>query len=188
MIKIPIEISARHLHISQADLNKLFGAGYKLKTLRLLGHCDEFAAKETVTLVGPKGLIKSARIVGPTRQKTQLEISLTDAQALGIKPPFRVSGNLNGAAKITLVGPAGQITTRAAIIALRHLHINPAQAKKLKLKDGQIIKIKISGARGVIFDKVAVRVKPNFKLVMHLDTDEANAAGLRGPKNYGEII
>jgi putative phosphotransacetylase len=188
MIKIPIEVSARHLHLSQADLNKLFGAGYKLKVLKPLSQSGEFAAKETVQLAGAKEAMKSARIVGPVRQKTQVELALSDAQALGIKPPLRVSGDLRSAAKIKLIGPAGQIIVKAAIVALRHIHINPAQAKKLKLRDGQSIKIKINGIRGAILDKVAVRVKPNFKLALHLDTDEANAAGLRGHKNYGEII
>lgn len=188
MIKVPIEVSARHLHLSQADLNKLFGAGYKLKVLKPLSQSGEFAAKETVRLAGAKGEIKVVRIVGPVRAQTQVEITLSDAQILGIKPPLRLSGNLKGAAKIKLIGPAGQITAPAAIVALRHIHINPTQAKKLKLSDGQKIKIKINGARGLILDNVSVRVKANFKLALHLDTDEANAAGLRGKKNYGQII
>lgn len=187
-MKTPIEVSARHLHISQADLYKLFGVGYQLKILKLLKQNRDFAAEEIVTLVGDKGAIKFVRIVGPVRAKTQVEISLTDARTLGINPPLRISGNLREAVKIKLIGPAGQVTVKAVIIARRHLHLNPREAKLLKLKSGQIIKVAIDGDRKLILDNIIVRVGENFKLVLHLDTDEANASGLRGQKNYGQII
>ncbi len=188
MTKVLIEVSARHLHLSQTDLNKLFGAGYKLKILKRLSQSGEFAAKETVALVGAKGVLKSVRIVGPTRAKTQVEVSLTDAQTLGLKPPLRISGDLRSAAKIKIIGPAGEITAPAAIVALRHLHINPVEAKRLKLINRQTIKIAVKGNRQIIFDKVLVRVGKNYKLALHLDTDEANAAGLGSQPNYGQIV
>jgi putative phosphotransacetylase len=188
MTKITIEISARHVHLSQADLTKLFGRQHKLRILKKLNQRGEFAARETVKFAGVKGEIKNVRVVGPLRPKTQVELALSDAQILGIKPPLRLSGNLKGAAKIKLIGPAGQIIVPAAIIALRHLHLNPSEAKKLKLRNGQKVKIKINGARQLILDKVVVRIKPNFKLALHLDTDEANAAGWRGHLSYGELV
>ena len=187
-MKTPIEVSARHLHLSPADLSKLFGADYQLKILKRLSQKQEFAAKETVTLLGDQGTIKSVRIVGPLRPKTQVEISLTDAKTLGLNPPLRISGDLRGAGTIKLIGPVGQVTVKAVIVAQRHLHLNPTEAKKLKLKSGQIIKVAIAGERKLILDNIVVRVANNFKLMLHLDTDEANASDLRGPKNYGQII
>lgn len=188
MTKILIEVSARHLHLSQADLIKLFGAGYKLKVLRPLRQVGQFAAKEKVTIVGAKGVTKTARIIGPVNSKTQLEVSLTDAQALGIKPPVRISGDLREASKIKLIGPAGQIIIKAAFVSWRHIHANPSEAKKLKIKDGQIVKVAIGGDRGLILDNIVVRINDNFKLALHLDTDEANAAGLQDKKNYGQLL
>jgi propanediol utilization protein len=187
MTKILIEVSARHIHLSQADLTKLFGTTYKLKVLRPLRQIGQFAAKEKVTIIGAKGVTKTARIIGPVNSKTQLEISLTDAQALGLKPPLRVSGDLREASKVKLIGPVGQITAKVAFISWRHIHANPSEAKKLKIKDGQIVKVAINGDRGLILDNIVVRINDNFKLALHLDTDEANAAGLRAVKNYGQL-
>ena len=187
-MKIPVEISARHLHLSRVDSAKLFGSDHRLRIWRRLSQNGEFAAKETLSLVGPKGQIVAARIVGPWRAQTQVEISLTDAMVLGLKPPVRLSGDLSRAATITLVGPVGSASVRAAIIAQRHLHLNPTEAKKLKLKNGQKIRVAVGDQRRVIFDGIIVRVAPHFKLALHLDTDEANAAGLVGQKVYGRIV
>lgn len=183
-MKVPVEVSARHVHLSQKDFEKLFGKSAKLIPIKKLSQPGEFASKETITIISGKNKIENVRVLGPTRKNSQLEISRTDAFKLKINPPLRISGNIKGAPKIKAKGKKGtaEIPT---IIAKRHLHISSQQAKKFKLKNKQIIKIKIKGKRALIFDEVVVRNKGY--LSFQIDTDEANAAGIN-KKSFGEII
>jgi len=185
-MKIPIEISARHVHVSQKDLEKLFGKGYKLHFLKKLSQTDDFSSKEEVELINKKNKMK-VRVLGPCRKYTQAEVSITDSYLLKIKtPPIKISGELDNAPVIKIKGPKGTVKGKI-IIAQRHLHVSEKQAKKLKLRNNQKIKVETSGKRAVIFENVAVRIKDDFKLALHLDTDEGNAAGITG-KSSGKII
>lgn len=188
IVKIPVEISARHIHLCQKDLEKLFGKNYKLKFLKKLSQADDFAAQETVTIIGPKGKIDNVRVVGPLRDQSQIEVSRTDGYKLGDIPPLRVSGDVVGSSPITLIGPKGKVDLKEGLIcAKRHLHISPEEAEKLGLKNRQLVSVKIFGTRSLIFHDVIVRVKEGFKLALHLDTDEANAAWLE-QGDEGELI
>ena len=177
---IPIEVSARHIHLSKKDLEQLFGKGYELKKLRELVQPLDFAAEEVLIIKnGSKEL--SARIVGPLRKETQVEVSLTDAFYLGIKPPIRRSGNLGITPGIVLVNKKKEIKIkRGIIVAARHIHCNPLEAKRLGLKNKKYISVKVAGKRELIFNKVRVRVNKDYALSMHIDLDEANAAGISG--------
>jgi putative phosphotransacetylase len=187
-MKIPIEISARHVHLAKEDLERLFGQGYQLKFLKKLSQADEFAAQETLTVVGPKAKIENVRIIGPIRDRTQVEISRTDGFKLGDIPPLRVSGDVIGSSPIILVGPKGEVRLKEGLIcAKRHIHISLEEAKKFKVKDKQIVSVKIFGTRTLIFHDVVVRVKPGFKLAFHIDTDEANAAWVEEMEE-GEMV
>jgi len=187
-MKIPIEISARHIHLSKKDLEKLFGPGYKLKVFRKLSEETQFAARETVIARGKKSSLEM-RVVGPIRKGTQLEISATDSYRLGIKAPVRLSGDLAGTPEIVLEGPAGKIKIKkGVIIAQRHLHLNSVEAKKMNLSHRHSVKVETLGERRVTFENVIVRVKPDYTMSMHVDTDEGNAAGLWKKKNYGRLI
>ena len=160
MIKVPVEISARHLHLTQKHVEKLFGKGHKLHPTKKLSQPGMFAARETVTIVGPEGKFEDVRIVGSVREYSQVEISVTDAFHLGLKPPVRLSGNIKGSEKITVKGPKGSIRLReGAIIAKRHLHCPTIQAKKYKLKQGQKIALQINGDRKIIFHNVNFNLK-----------------------------
>jgi putative phosphotransacetylase len=178
MKKIKAEISARHLHISRAHLDKLFGKNYELKSIKELSQPGEFAAQERVEVVGPKGNL-SMRIVGPIRKQTQIELALTDARILGVKPEFRVSGDLEGSpGGVTLKGPKGSLKlTTGVIVAKRHLHISTEDAKKWKIRNGQKVKAIVKGPRAMEIREITARVG-SFATRIHLDTDEANAAGL----------
>lgn len=188
-MQVTIEISARHVHLSCADLEHLFGNGYKPSVLKALSQPGQYAAEETVKLVGPKGEIDKTRILGPCREATQVEISETEARALGIKPPVRDSGNLAGTPGLRLVGPKGELELKqGAILALRHIHIDPKTANELGVKNGDRVKVDTKGVRDMLFENVLVRVSPDFKLAMHIDTDEANAAGIDSENHVGEII
>lgn len=180
---IPVGVSVRHVHLCQADLDILYGPGYKLNKLRDLYQVGEFAAREVLTLVGP-GMtsIEHVRILGPLRGRTQVEVSRTDAIILGINPPVRQSGDTKDSSPITLVGPAGVLTLKeGAICANRHVHMSVEDAKGFGLKDNDTVKVRVSGDKALAFEGVQIRVKDTFKLEMHLDTDDANAAGI----NYG---
>ena len=186
--KVPIEISARHIHLCQKDLETLFGRGYQLKKIRKLSQADDFAARETLDIKIGSKIIKRLRIVGPVRKETQIELSITDAVGLGINLPLRLSGNIKGTPGATLTGPKKKLKIKkGVIIAQRHLHCNPKEAKKLKLKNGMSVSIKIKGARALTFHNIKVRIGKNYKLAVHLDTDEGNAAGII-KKGKGEII
>lgn len=188
-MKINIEVSARHCHLSQQDLDKLFGLNYRLKILKPLSQPSQFAAKETIVLKTKDGEINNLRILGPVRQKTQIELALTDARKLGIKPPLRLSGDIAGSTGGVLIGPKGKIILKeGVIIALRHIHANPQIAQKLKLSTGKKCSVKTLGPRSVIFNNVSVRINKDFGFSMHIDTDEGNAGLIDGACNQGEIL
>jgi putative phosphotransacetylase len=192
-MKIPIEISARHIHLSQKDLDKLFGVGYKLKKLRDLSQTGEFAAEEKVkTSPNPslvrRGIEMEFRIVGPVRKESQIEISKSEAQKIGINPPIKLSGDLDDVAtKLEVSGPNGK-TEIKIIQAQRHLHCSPKDAEELNIKNNDKIKIKVDNQQGRIFDKVVVRIGENYKLACHIDIDEANESGLGRVCGFGEIV
>jgi putative phosphotransacetylase len=188
MKKVIVETSARHVHLSEADLKILLGEGNELTIKKMLSQPGQYASNERVNLVGPKKAINNVLILGPTRKETQVEISLTDARTLGVSAAIRESGDIDGTAGIKLVGPAGEVEiTKGVIAAKRHVHLDPATAEELGVKDKQIVSVKVDGERGLTFGEVVVRVNPNFAPAVHLDTDEANAAALSG-EVYGEII
>lgn len=184
---VPIGISNRHLHVSEKDFTKLF-PGRELRVKKWLKQPGEFAAEEVVTLVGPKGEIANVRILGPVRAKTQIELSLTDARTLGIKAPICLSGQLDEAARITLRSEFGEVSVKAAIVAQRHIHMNPEEAVLLGVAGKESISVKVSSPnRTTIFEDVAVRIGKGYVLELHLDTDEANSAGAEAD-TLGEIL
>jgi len=186
--KIPVEVSARHVHLSVEDKEKLFGKGYKLKIIKNLSQNGHFACEETVTLINSDRKFENVRVLGPERKQTQVEISMTDARHLKINPPVVVSGDVKNSPGIKIDGPKGIVMLKeGVIIAKRHVHLSPDEAKEMKLKDGQSIKVKISGERGLTFDNVIVRVHESFRKFMHIDTDEGNAAGIK-QEAFGEIV
>ena len=175
--KVPVGISNRHIHLSQQDLETLFGPGYELTVRNDLSQTGQYAAEETVTVEGPKSSMANVRILGPTRKDTQIEISRTDSFALGLKPPVRDSGFLDGSPGVTLIGPKGKVTLdKGVIIAQRHIHMTEAEAESFGVKDKELVSVRVGGERGVTFENVLVRVRNDFVLEMHIDTDEANAA------------
>ena len=179
MSKVRTEVSARHVHLTQQDLESLFGDGYQLKLAKDLSQPGLFASEETVTLVGPKRSLDNVRVLGPCRANTQIEVSMTDSYYLGVKVPVRLSGKIIGSGAITLKGPVGEIELKEGlIVAKRHLHVNLEQAQEVGVVDGQNVKIGIDGPRALVFNEVQVRVHENFDLSLHIDTDEANAAGV----------
>ncbi|MCL2644353.1 MAG: phosphate propanoyltransferase [Betaproteobacteria bacterium] len=177
--KVPIGISNKHLHLSEQDLATLFGEGYKLTPYKELVQPGQYAAHEQVDILGPKGSLKNIRIIGPTRPQTQVEVSLTDARALGIDPPVRESGKLESSPSVKLVGPKGEVELKSgAIVALRHIHLSPEQAREAGLQDKDLVDVKISGKRPLIFEDVLIRSGEGHFREFHIDTDEANAAGI----------
>src|SRR5690606_6109504 len=173
---VPISVSARHCHLSKEDLELLFGEGYELTKKADLSQPGQFAANETVAIIGPKGTIRNVRILGPTRSHTQVEVSKTDAIALGLNPPLRESGDIKGSAPITILGPKGSIYKKEGlIIAKAHIHMSPEDAKEYNVKDGEFVKVVTDTERPVTFENVLIRVSDKFRLDMHIDTDEANA-------------
>ncbi len=183
-IPIPIGVSAHHIHLTQADVERLFGPGHKLTARSPLAQPGQFACEEAVRLVGPRGSIDHVRVLGPARYQTQVEISRTEGYRLGVRAPIRMSGDLDGTPGLTLEGPAGQVELRNGVIhAQRHLHMTPTDARGLGLEAGDVVRLRVEGDRELIFGDVAVRVSPTFKLEFHLDTDEANAAEL----NTGDV-
>jgi len=175
---IPIGVSARHLHLCRRHIDILFGQGHQLSFHKeLMG--GQFAATETVTIVGQTQEILKARVLGPLRDATQVEISATDARALGISAPLRDSGHISGSAGITLIGPKGAVyLNEGCIVARRHIHMSPANAAEYGVKDKDIVSTHINGPRGGVLSNTLVRVDQSFTLEMHIDTDEANALGI----------
>lgn len=188
-LTVPVEVSNRHCHLTRETFEILYGKGKELTLLRELSQRGEFAAQETVTLVGPNmRSIEGVRILGPFRKFDQVELSFTDGFYLGMELPVRLSGDVAGSAPITIVGPKGSVMLKeGAIRAMRHLHASPEEAKQLGLKDGDRIAIEVAGPIGVVFQNVVVRVSPNGRLAFHIDTDEANAAGVKR-QGVGRIV
>lgn len=188
MKKILVETSARHIHLTNEAVEILFGAGHTLTNKKDLSQPGQFACEEKVEVVGPKGSLKLS-VLGPTRPENQVELSFTDARALGVTAPIRESGDVAGTPGITLKGPAGEMTIDCGvIIAKRHIHLTPDTAAEFGVADKQIVKVKIdSNGRSTIYDDVVVRVKSTFAPAMHIDTDECNAAAAFGTV-YGEIL
>lgn len=177
--KIPVGISNRHIHLSQLDLEILFGEGYQMSKLKDLKQPGQFAANETVCIAGPKGSLNSVRVLGPVRAESQVEISKTDSFMLGVKATVRESGDLKGSADICVIGPKGSIILKEkAIIAKRHIHMTPEDAQIFNVTNGQKVCVAISGERKGILGEVVVRVNSNYSLEFHVDTDEANGMGL----------
>ena len=187
-LKVMVETSARHLHLSQADLETLFGAGAELTVKRELSQPGQFACNEKVEVVGPKGSLKMS-VLGPVRKETQVEIALTDARKIGISAPIRESGDIAGTPGCKLVGPKGEVEIPCGVIAAkRHIHFTPAEAAEAGVSDKQIVSVKVDyNDRALIFGDVVVRVSPSYAAAMHIDTDESNAAALPGTVD-GEII
>ncbi|GHU67300.1 phosphate propanoyltransferase [Clostridia bacterium] len=186
--KVGIGISNKHLHLSDGDLERLFGPGAKLTPYKELVQPGQYAAEEKVDIVGPKSTFKGVRIIGPTRPQTQVEVALTDARALGIDAPIRESGKLEGSAAVKLIGPAGEVElAEGAIVALRHIHLSPAQALEAGVKDKDLVDVQTFGTRPLIFQGVLIRSGDAHEREFHVDTDEANAAGLANGQEI-EII
>ena len=186
--EIIVETSARHVHVSQADLEALFGEGYELTNKKDLSQPGQFACFEKVTIVGPKRELVCS-ILGPVRPETQVELSLTDARSIGCVAPIRESGDVKGSGACKIVGPKGEVELKEGVIAAqRHIHATPEDAEKYGLSDKQIVKVAIeAGERKTIFDDVIVRVSPKYAWAMHIDTDESNAA-FAAPGMMGEIL
>ncbi len=185
---IPVAVSARHVHLSQEAVEALFGKGHQLKKMRALTQTEGWAAEETVEVIGPKGSFKTVRVLGPTRKQTQIEVSKTDTFTLGVEAPVRPSGKLEHTPFIKLRGAAGEIETNGLIIAARHIHMSPEDAKEMGLKDGDYVDVRLAGERGeVAFSNTLIRVKEGYATEMHIDTDEANAAGI-AVQTKGELV
>ncbi len=186
--KLPINISARHVHLSQKDLEELFGQDYELKILRELSQPNEFAAQETITLKTGLKKIENVRIVGPVRDNTQIEISPTEARFLGINPPIRISGDIKNSPGISLIGPQKEIIIdKGVIIPWRHIHCNPKEAEELGLKDKMLVSVKVNTKHPVTFHNIIVLVKNDCNLELHLNTEEGNSACMT-EKEEGTIL
>lgn len=178
---LTVHASARHLHVSQQDLDRLFGPGHQLTVDRPLFQPGNFAAKETVTIVGPRGrVISNLRILGPLRKQTQVELALTDVISLGFENvPIRLSGDIANTPGAYLLGPKGMVELKEGVIrAAIHVHMNPAEAAYYGVKQGDVMNLRVGGAAGLTFNQVHVRIDPACRLNVHMDTDEANACGL----------
>lgn len=177
---VPVGVSNRHIHLTEQDVEILFGKGYQLSPMKDLSQPGQFACKETLTLIGPSmRAIEKVRVLGPLRKATQVEISRTDSFTLKVKPPVRESGDIKGSAGVTIVGPKGILTIgEGCIIANRHIHMSPADAASFDVKDGDYVTVEADGERRVTFYDVQIRVSDKFTLEMHIDTDDANAVGL----------
>ena len=178
--RVPLEASGRHMHVSKADIEALFGPGHRLTKRGDLSQPGQFSCVERVRVIGPKGEFPSVIILGPERPETQVEISLTDAKVLGIDAPLRLSGDTAGTPGIKIVGPAGEVNIpRGLIVAKRHIHMSAHDAASCGVSDGQIVSIRFYGERGITLHEVPLRVSPDFVTCMHIDYDEANAMGFR---------
>lgn len=187
-MKLPIALSNKHLHLSQKDIETLFGAGHQLTVKKELSQPGQYASEEVVDLVGPKGTMKKVRVLGPARKESQIEVSMADARALGLKAPLRDSGQLEGTPGIKIVGPAGEVELeRGVIVASRHIHMHTSDADKFGVVDKEKVMIRTFGDRALVFENVLVRVHETFALEMHVDLEEGNAAGV-GNGDMVELI
>ena len=189
MRKILIETSARHLHVTKEHLETLFGKGAELAEIKMLSQPGQFLSDKKVDIIGEKGTQKGVSVLGPVRPATQVELSATDARSIGIEAPVRESGDIQNSGKCKIAGPAGEVEIdTGVVVAKRHIHVSPDEAKELDVRDQQIVNVKIeSDSRKTMYGDVVVRVNPNFSAAMHIDTDESNAAGCT-PGMFGEII
>ena len=188
--QVVVEISARHVHVSQADLETLFGKGYELTVKKMLSQPGQYACEERVRVVGAKSEFPAVSILGPVRPDTQVEISLTDARSIGVDAPVRESGDIAGSGACKLVGPAGEVDLKEGVVAAkRHIHATTKDAEEMGLTNGEIVSVEIptSNGRNLTFGDVVVRVSDSYALAMHIDTDEANAAGM-APNTMGTIV
>ena len=188
MEKFIVEISARHVHVTDEQVEILFGEGHTLTNKKDLSQPGQFACEEKVTVVGPKGELK-ASILGPTRKEAQVELSLTDARTVGVEALIRESGDIEGTNGIKLIGPCGEIELEKGVIAAkRHIHMTPSDAENYGVKNGDVVSVKVdTDDRSLVFGDTVVRVREDFALAMHIDTDEGNAAGIKGSA-LGEIL
>ena len=178
--RVPLGVSNKHLHLTQEHVEILFGKGQQLTNMKDVKQPGQFACEECVKIIGPKGEFPKVRVLGPARNETQIELSMTDARTLGVNVPIRESGKLEGTPGLILEGPCGRVELdHGAIAALRHIHMTPDIAEQLGLKDGDCVGVESSGLRPTLFRDVLVRVSPKYAYEMHIDTDEANAAGLK---------
>ena len=182
LFSIPVEISNHHVHLTRDSLDILYGKDYELTKLRDLSQPGEFASNERVSMVGANmKVIEKVRILGPLREYTQAELSITDGYFLGLELPTRISGNIKGSPPITIIGPKGVLSlSEGAIRAARHIHMTPKDAEHYQVKDGDRVNVEVSGEHGVIYKDVVIRVSQKSKLTLHLDTDEANAGNIKG--------
>ena len=186
--KVQIGLSNKHLHLQQEHVEALFGSCHKLTPSKDLRQPGQYACEEKVDIVGPKGVLKGVRVLGPTRPETQVELALTDARQIGVKIPVRESGKLEGSSGCKLVGPAGEVELDHGVIAaLRHIHLSPEEAAEAGVKDKDTVSVRVGGERGVIFENVLIRAVEGFRGECHFDTDEGNAAGC-GTDAVAEIL
>ena len=183
-----VETSARHLHLTQEHLEILFGKGYELHPKKMLSQPGQFASEEKVQVKGPRSSFPGVSVLGPVRSATQVELTLTDCRTIGVTAPVRESGDIAGSAGCELIGPCGSVTIEeGVIVAKRHIHMTPEDAAAAGVENGEIVSVKTNGTRPLVFGDVVVRVSPKYKLAMHVDVDECNAAGL-APNATGEIV
>lgn len=179
-ILVSVGLSNRHIHLTQEHVEDLFGKGYELTKLKDLVQPGQYACHEKVDLVGPKGTIKGVRVLGPARRKTQVEISLADGYVLGVKSPIRDSGDLAGSPGIKIVGPKGEVhIEEGVIIAARHIHMHTSDGERLGLRDKDVVKVRVGGQRGLVFENVVIRMSLKYSLEFHVDLEEGNGAGLK---------
>jgi acetate kinase len=187
--RIPVAISAHHVHLTQATIDLLFGKNYVLQPRSALSQPGQFAAVDTVTLIGPLGRLEHVRVLGPPRAADQVEVSRTDQRTLGLDAPLRLSGDLDRTPGLVLEGPQGRVVlTKGVVCALRHIHMSPSDADDLRVRDHDVVEVAVeSEGRHVVFGDVVIRVSPDYRLELHLDTDEGNAAGV-GPGTTARLI
>lgn len=187
-LRVPIGVSARHVHLSAEHLEALFGRGYRLRLRNWISQPGQFAAEETVSLIGPRGTLEGVRVVGPVRSVSQVELSMGDARRLGISAPVRMSGDVEGSPGVVLRGPRGEVTLRAGVVVpARHIHAHPEDVIYLGLEGKEVVRVRAGDSRAVIFENVLIRVHPMFRFEMHIDTEEANAAGVTNG-DWGKIL
>jgi putative phosphotransacetylase len=182
MLSIPVGVSNRHCHLTEEHFKILFGRSAEPKKIKNIKQPGFYAAEETIDVKGPKGVLKKVRLVAPYRDHTQIELAVTDAISIGLHPPVRESGNVKGSAGATLIGPVGQVDIKeGVIVAQRHLHFSPAEAKNLGVVSGETVRVRAGkpDGRSTVFENVIVRVSDKYSLEFHVDTDEANAAGIK---------
>lgn len=181
-------VSARHVHLSVDHLETLFGKGYRLRLRNWISQPGQFAAEETVSVIGPEGTLENVRVVGPVRAVSQVELSVGDARRLGISAPIRLSGDVEGSSGVVLRGPRGEVTLREGVVVpARHIHAHPEDVIRLGLEGRAVVRVRAGDIRAVVFENVVLRVHPMFRLEMHIDTEEANAAGVRNG-DWGQIL